>query len=134
MCYYFNDIIKFEHFNFDNILIDEKSHENILIYDISYKILIGSKSLRARFYKINGFIRINNGTRYLVSFGPKKYDTIYNRTRYLISQKRGMHMFFSHNYAKIKVDSYDSSPLEEILTLHNVIILLKSILNANKNL
>ena len=33
MCYYFNDIIKLE--EFDNILIEEKSHENILIYDIS---------------------------------------------------------------------------------------------------
>ena len=31
MCYYFDDIIKLENFNFDNILIDDKSHENILI-------------------------------------------------------------------------------------------------------
>ena len=36
-CYYFNDIIKLENFDLDNITIDEKSHENILIYDISYK-------------------------------------------------------------------------------------------------
>ena len=33
MGYYFDDIIKFVDFNHDNILIDEKSHENILIYD-----------------------------------------------------------------------------------------------------
>ena len=33
MCYYFDDIIKLE--EFDNILIEEKSHEYILIYDIS---------------------------------------------------------------------------------------------------
>ena len=39
MCYYFDDIIKFEDFNFGNILLDEKSYENILIYDISYKTL-----------------------------------------------------------------------------------------------
>ena len=32
--YYFNDIIKFGDFDFDNILIDENSHENILIYFI----------------------------------------------------------------------------------------------------
>ena len=39
MCYCFDDIIKLEDFDFDfdNILIDEKSNENILIYDISYK-------------------------------------------------------------------------------------------------
>ena len=32
--YYFNHIIKSESFYFDNILIDERSHENILIYNI----------------------------------------------------------------------------------------------------
>ena len=30
-CYYFDDIIKLEDFDLDNILIDEKSYENILI-------------------------------------------------------------------------------------------------------
>ena len=29
--YYFDDIIKFEHFDFDNILINEKADGNILI-------------------------------------------------------------------------------------------------------
>ena len=38
-------------------------------------------------------------------------------------------MCFSHYYAKIKVNSYDSLSLEETLTLHNVIILIKSVLN-----
>ena len=40
LCYYFDDVIKLEDFDIDNILIDEKSHENILNYDISYKISI----------------------------------------------------------------------------------------------
>ena len=30
-------LIALEDFDLDNILIDEKSHENILIYNISYK-------------------------------------------------------------------------------------------------
>ena len=34
MCYYFDDIIKLEDFDLDGILIDKKSHENILIYVI----------------------------------------------------------------------------------------------------
>ena len=59
---YFDDIIKLEDFDIDNILIDEKSHKNILIYDISYKTLIGSKPLRIRFNKIDGFIGISDGT------------------------------------------------------------------------
>ena len=39
-CYYYysNDIIKFEDFDFDN-LTDEKLHENLLIYEVSYKTL-----------------------------------------------------------------------------------------------
>ena len=44
-CYYFIDTIKLEDFDLDNILIDEKSHENILMYNISYKTSIGSKPL-----------------------------------------------------------------------------------------
>ena len=38
-CYYFDDITKLEDFDLDNILIDEKSYENNLIYGISYKTL-----------------------------------------------------------------------------------------------
>ena len=63
-CYYLNDIIKLEDFDLDNILIDEKSHKNVLIYNIPYKILVDSKTLRIRFDKIDGFIRIDDGTRY----------------------------------------------------------------------
>ena len=63
-CYHYDDIIKNEDFNLDNILIDEKSYETILVY-ISYKNLI-AKPLRIRFGKIDGFIRVYDGTRYLV--------------------------------------------------------------------
>ena len=51
--YYFDDIIKFEDFDLDNILIDEKPQENILVYEISYKTLAGTKPLRIRFDKID---------------------------------------------------------------------------------
>ena len=44
------------------ILIDEKLSGNILIYGISYKILVGSKPLRLRFDKIDVIIRIYDGT------------------------------------------------------------------------
>ena len=64
-CYYFDD------FNLDNILIEEKAYENILVYNISYKNLI-AKLLRIRFDKIDGFIKIYDGTRYLVLFASQK--------------------------------------------------------------
>ena len=37
-CYYFDDMIKLEDFDIDSILTDEEPHENILIYDVSYKL------------------------------------------------------------------------------------------------
>ena len=69
-CYYFDDVIKLN-FDIPNILIEEKSHENILIYNISYRTLIDPKPLRIRFDKIDGFIRIYDGTRYLTLFGSE---------------------------------------------------------------
>ena len=66
MCY-FDGIIKFEDFDLDDILIDEKSYRNILVYNTSYKTVIGA----------------------------------------------------------------DSLPLEKTSTFHNVIILIKSVINSN---
>ena len=57
-CYYFDDIIKYEDFDLVNILKKEKWYENILVYDISYKTLIGWKPLHIRFHKVDGFIRV----------------------------------------------------------------------------
>ena len=50
-CYYFDDILKLKDFDIDNILIDEKSYENILIYEITYKTLINLNPLRIRLDK-----------------------------------------------------------------------------------
>ena len=86
--------------------------------------MIGAKSLRIRFDKLGGFIRVYEETRHLVLFGPKKYDAIYNTTRYLISQKSGITHVFSNNHAKIKIDSYHSFLLEKTLTLHVIILTL----------
>ena len=104
-CYCFDDIIKIENVNLGNILIDEKSYKNILVFNISYR------SLRIRFDKIDEFIRGYDETRYLVLIGSEKYYFIYNRIRYLIGVKRGITYVIFHSYAKIKVDSYDSLPL-----------------------
>ena len=103
--------------------MDEKRYWNIFIYDISHKTLIDAKSLCVRFDAVDGFTRVYNGTRYLLLLEGEKYDFIYNRIRYLKEVKSGIiYIFFSHNYAKIKVDSYYSLPLEKTLTFHNVII------------
>ena len=42
-----------------------------------------------RFNKAEGFVKVYDGTRYLVLFGSEKYDSIYNRIRYLTAVKSG---------------------------------------------
>ena len=84
-----------------------------MIYDISYKNLIGSKPLHVRFNKMDGFIRFYDATRYLTLFGSEKYDTIYDKIRYLISLKSGIAYICSHLFVKIEVDSYDSLPMKK---------------------
>ena len=107
-CYYFEDIIKIEDSDHDTISVDEKSYENILVYNISYENFIASKPLPIRFNKVDVFIRAYDGIRYLVWFGKEKYDSIYNRIRYLICVRSRNTYVVSHNYANIKVHSFDS--------------------------
>ena len=62
-CYYLDYIINIIIINtIYNISMDKKSYENILVYDISYKTLIGPKPLRIRFDQVDGLIRVTDGT------------------------------------------------------------------------
>ena len=94
---------------------------------------MGAKPLRIMFDKIDRFITIYSGIRYLVLFGSERYDTVYDRIRYLISEKSSITYSISHNFAKIRIDSCNPSPIEKTVTSHNVIILTKSVVNKNKS-
>ena len=61
-----------EDFDVDNILLDEKSYENILVYNITYKNLISGNIFRISFDKTDRFTRVSEGARYLVLFGAEK--------------------------------------------------------------
>ena len=86
-CYYFDDMMGVLGIDFYKLLLEEKSHENILIYDISYKTFVVAKPLCIRFDKIDGFIKSYDRTRYLILFGPERYDTIYDWIKYIINGK-----------------------------------------------
>ena len=71
-CNYFDDITKIEDFDFNNILLDEKSYGNTLIYNVSNKTSIVVKPLGTMSAKVDGFIRDYNGTKYLALFRSGK--------------------------------------------------------------
>ena len=43
----------------------------------------------------------------------------------LVIKNQVLHVFFGHNYAKIKIDFCDSLPLEKTLTFLTTLILVK---------
>ena len=58
-CGYFDDTMRVVDIDFNSILLDGKSYKtnkNILIFDILYKIFMGSKPVRIRFNEIDEFI------------------------------------------------------------------------------
>ena len=71
-CCYFDETIKIDDFDFDNIPFDEKSYKKILVYNISRKSLISAKPSHINFDKIDGFSRVYDGTRYLILIGAEK--------------------------------------------------------------
>ena len=58
--------------------------------------MIQTKPLHVRLDKIDGFVRIYDGTRYSTMFGSEKYDAICDGIRHFTSLKWGMtYIFFS---------------------------------------
>ena len=135
-CYYFDRIMTDRDIYSGDILWDKKSYEtyeNILIYDISDKTATDAKPLRIRFDEIDGFIKIYDEIRYLALFDYEWFDKICYRIKYLTSQKSGITDSINHNFGRIRIDAYNFLPIEKIMTFYNVIILIKSVVNKNKN-
>ena len=53
--------------------------------------------------------------------------------RYLISEKSGITDSINHNFKRIRIDSYNSLPIEKKIDFYKVKILIKSVVNKNKN-
>ena len=78
--------------------------------------------MRIRLDNINGFIKVHDKIRYLVLFDYS----------YLISEISGITDSINHNFERFRIDSYNSLPIEKILTFHNVLIPTKSVVNKKK--
>ena len=71
--------------------------------------------------------------KHLVLFDYGLFDKICDKIKYLISKKGGITNSINHNFRKIRIDLYNSLPVKKILTFHNVITLIKSVVNKNEN-
>ena len=71
----------FEDFDLENILTSNLIKCLFYNNNISNKTccIKGSELLCIKFNEIDGFIKVYDGTRYLLLFGVEKYDFIHNR-------------------------------------------------------
>ena len=97
------------------------------------KTFVSVNPLSIMFGEKDGFINNFDRIRYLVLFSRGWYDAIYSGIRYLINEKRGVTDSINHNFARIRINSYNFWPIEKILTFHDLIILIKSVVNKNEN-
>ena len=89
--------------------------------------------MSSRFDKIDGFIiSLDGKIKHLIFFDYGLFNKICDKIKYLISKKDGITDSINLNFGKIRTDSYNSLPIKKILTFHNVIILIKSVVNKNK--
>ena len=64
-----------------------------------------------RLDKIDGFIRVRGGEpTHLVLFDNGLFDKVFNKIKYVISEKYGITDSINHNFGKIGIDSYNSLP------------------------
>ena len=73
-------------FFLDKKLYKEKDG-NILVYDISHKTSMNTKSFHIRFNKTVGFIKTHNGIRCLVLIDNGWFYKIYDGIKYLTIEK-----------------------------------------------
>ena len=65
---------------------------------------MGSKPLRICFDKIEGFIKICDGIRYLVILGHSWFNEICDINKYLMSEKNSITDSINCNVARIRID------------------------------
>ena len=105
-----------------------------ILYNISYKTSTGPKPLRIGFDKIDGvLISHDSKIKHFILFDYELFNKFWDKIKYLISKKSGITNRINHTFWKIRIESYNFFPVKKMLTFHNVIKPIKSVVNKNKN-
>ena len=98
------------------------------------KASTSAKPFHIRLDELDRFIKVHDKIRYLILFDYNNCDEGCDKIKYLISEKRGITDSVDHNFARIRIDSFDSLPFKKVLlSFRNVIIVIKSVVNKNIN-
>ena len=120
---FFDDMINIRNFCSNLLKIDKKSHKDIDIYYIGY-ITIKKFGDCENIHSVNllyliihtatGHFKEKYGEKYLILDSTEKYEAIFSGIRSEIKTiNGGKELFYEKNYARIRVNTDDDSPLNK---------------------
>ena len=131
-CYYFDDLIKIK--ILISIIFQQMKNYTKMFWLMTFHAklcLVQSHSVLDLLKQMNLLeIMMKLEIQYYLAL---KNMTLFKKNQISFKSKKWYYICFFHSYTIIKIYSYDSLTLGKTLTLHNVIILIKSAFNARKN-
>lgn len=130
--YYFDYIINVNNLNLDNT-------KSFIRWEVMPRFFwhriqnsIGFKVFTCYFHKVDRYIRKYDRNKCLVLFhSDEKYERIVDRIKYIMLQNK-ISDVYSYKYLKMKINS-DALSLEKTVNMHNLVLLVNSVLNKNHN-
>ena len=144
--YFYNDIIDLDEFDGSKIKVDKKDFNDIDIYYLGYEykkkitecneinsvnpLYLRIKDMKGQFKKGKG-----DNVWYLIIYGDadvlRNFANIWKSIRTKIEENTGGIVQYDKDYMKIKVESNDDLPTYNIVNIHQVRIIIRSVFAQN---
>ena len=106
--------------------------------DLDYVNMHSVNPLYFIIYKVDGHIEESNGNKYLIFASADKnkkiltnYTELLNKIKNLTEKINDKPGEYGKHFMKIKFNSDDNLPLNEILKLHNLTVVVRSVFQEN---
>ena len=144
--YFHNDIINLDEFDESKIKVDRKNFNDIDIYYLGYEhkkkitecneinsvnpLYLRIKDMKGQFKKGK-----SNNVWYLIIFGDanvwRKFENTWKSISAKIEENTGGIEQYDKNYIRIKFESNDNLPIGNIVNMHLVTIIIRSVCAEN---
>ena len=144
--YFYNDIINLDEFDESKIKVDKKSFNDIDMYHLGYEYkkkitecneINSVNPLYLRITDMKGQFKKgkNDNVLYLIIFGDENvlriFANIWKSIRAKIEENTGGIVQYDKDYMKIKFESNDNLPTDNIVNMHQVTIIIRSVFAQN---
>ena len=144
--YFYNDIIDLDEFDGSKIKVDKKNFNDIDIYYLGYEykkkitecneinsvnpLYLRIKDMKGQFKKGKG-----DNVWYLIIFGDadvlRNFANFWKSIRAKTEENTNGIVQYDKDYMKIKFESHDNLPTDNIVNIHQVTIIIRSVFAQN---